>query len=67
MSEYELHVCGDCAAFGTHIDGTESDDDGACRRHPPSVISLGDGIFSTVYPSVNSENWCLEWTRKVDE
>ena len=67
MSEYELHVCGNCGAFGRHIDGTESKDDGACRKHPPTVISLGGDRFAATFPSVNREDWCLEWEWKDDE
>ena len=64
MSEYELRVCGNCAAFGTHIDGTESDNDGACHRYPPNVVSLGGRDFSDTFPSVNREDWCLSWVPK---
>ena len=63
----ELCVCGNCAAFGMHIDGTQTENDGACRRHPPSVMSLGGSSFAATFPSVNREDWCLDWVRKVGE
>ena len=67
MTEYELHVCGNCAAFGMHIDGTESKDDGACHRYPPGIVSLGGMEFSDTFPSVNREDWCLEWVERKSE
>ena len=68
MTEFELKVCGNCAAFGMqfqHGQDVESKDDGACRLNPPANISIGTGgEFATLFPSVNREDWCLAWTRK---
>ena len=68
MTEFELRVCGNCAAFGTqfqHGKEVSSDDDGACRLNPPQNIAIGaDGDFATLFPSVNREDWCLSWKRK---
>lgn len=62
MEFSELHVCGNCAAFGAQIDEVESTDDGACRLKPPQIIAIDDkGGFANFFPSVNREDWCLQW------
>lgn len=68
MSDYDLKVCGTCAAFGMqyqHGQNVNSSDDGACRLYPPHNIPIGNnGRFATLFPSVNIEDWCLSWTPK---
>ena len=68
MSDYDLKVCGTCAAFGMqfqHGQNVSSYDDGACRLYPPQNIAIGtDGDFATLFPSVNVEDWCYQWKPK---
>ena len=65
-----MRICDNCAAFGSQVDHgqeVECDDDGACRKNPPSVMPADDqGGFYTIFPPVNREDWCLGWTAKED-
>ena len=64
MTDYELHVCGNCAAFGMNTRNVETEDDGACRLNPPQNLPANDGEYITAFPSVNQEEWCLSWVPK---
>lgn len=64
-----MRICDTCAAFGPQIDSEELDSgcDGACRLNPPALLPVDDeGGFTTLFPSVNREDWCLGWTMKEE-
>lgn len=38
--------------------------DGACRRHAPVVVPLGDGVVDSPFPHTFALSWCGEFERK---
>lgn len=53
-------MCRFCLHFETRDDTPESAY-GECRRHPPVVISTGDGGGLTLFPSVSGLDYCGEY------
>ena len=70
MSEF-LKICDTCAAFGPQLDhgqNIECDDDGACRANPPIMMPIGNnGGFGAMFPCVNREDWCRQWTERKED
>lgn len=64
MSEL-MRICDNCAFFGTQLDHgqeVECEDDGACHRNPPTLLTMDDEWgFAPIFPPVNREDWCGEW------
>ena len=67
MSEY-MKVCDTCDVFGQQLDqdtNVTSICDGACRRNPPTVIPTGNGGFTALFPPMNREDFCLQWSPSI--
>lgn len=47
--------CGNCRFCVLDKDG-----DGQCRRYPPAVL-VDEGTWATVWPVVESDDFCGEW------
>lgn len=65
----DLRICDTCAAFGPQINADDAVDlcDGACRLNPPVLLPVNDeGGFTTLFPSVNREDWCLGWRAREE-
>lgn len=70
MMDDILKICDTCGAFGPQLDHdqmVESEDDGACRLHPPQFLTSGDGYYSLLFPGVNREDWCRSWIPREDD
>lgn len=60
-----MRICDNCTFFGPQLDNSreiECEDDGACHKNPPTILSIGDGgDFAALFPPVNREDWCGGW------
>lgn len=56
-----LPSCGSCSFFLKQ----PKDDLGYCRRYPPTIVSLGDDEFESVFPISAPDDWCGEFVRFV--
>ena len=60
-----LHICDNCTFFDPQLDHgqkIECEDDGTCRKNPPTILPMGeDGGFAALFPPVNREDWCGGW------
>lgn len=52
----------------------EGEEQGLCRRNPPTVISCVGGTcpelsteIETVFPATSEDDWCGEWQKAEDE
>jgi hypothetical protein len=52
--------CGTCEYFTAE----PKDDDGKCRRYPPSTLLSGDDLVF-LQPVVDQTGWCGEFRRRV--
>jgi hypothetical protein len=54
MSE-KKQTCENCIYWKAVLDAN-----GVCRRYPPRVFILKDGIDSTEWPKTSKDSWCGE-------
>ena len=50
----EGESCSTCRFYGRPAGGM-----GQCRRHPPTVVATGAGVW----PQVHDDDWCGEYQR----
>ena len=57
-----MPMCKNCSFFLIEPKDTL----GFCRRYPPTIINLGDDSFDSIFPIVDSDEWCGEFNRFVN-